>query len=96
MTGEDLPERAGGGEMVTVSLRDPKELMFQQSIRACHDGCQIFQNPGLCMFLFKVRLCAAVGGLWSISRHLTPLSRTLFILLLFQRHLSKLPSTHSV
>lgn len=83
VTGEDLPERAGGGEVVTVS-------------RACHDGCQIFQNPGLCVFLFKVRLlCAAVGDLWSISRHLTPLSRTLFILLLFQRHLSKLPSTHS-
>lgn len=88
------PSRKGLGE-VRWSLWDPKELMFQQSIRTCHDGCQIFQNHGLCMFLFKVRLlCAAVGALWSTSRHLTPLSRTLFILLHFQRHLSKLPSTH--
>lgn len=70
---------AAGGAVVTVSLWDQKELMFQQSIRIYHDGCQIFQHCGVSA------CCAAVGALWFTNRHATSLSRILFILLHFQK-----------
>lgn len=85
--GMTFQKGAGGGEVVIMSLWDQKELMFQQSIRTYDDGCQIFQCCGVsaCFCLkwdYHVLQCSA---LWFINRHVTSLSRSLFILFQFQK-----------
>lgn len=88
---------AARGEDVTVSLWGQKELMFHQSIRTYHDGCQIFQYLGVsACFCLKWDYSVLQWELFGLSADmLHPSLGVCSSCYIFRGHLSKLPSTHS-